>query len=87
MGIEYVVRASGDASAVLGAAEGERLLSELRSMDPGSGTENPSVSIDLVSGGVYICDHLSNREVASRVLGEAAKRLLGKAAQVTIEAL
>lgn len=85
MGIEYVLRVTGKAGAVLDSAESERLVSALQSVDPNGSTADPHVSVSLVPGGLFICDHLSNREVSSRVLGGAVRRLASKGAQVTVE--
>jgi hypothetical protein len=87
MGIEYVVRVAGESDAVPDDAEYERLLSTLSAMDPGDALGLPHVTVRREPRGLYICNHLSSRDVPERILGAAVRYLLRGAVQVIVEEL
>jgi hypothetical protein len=84
MGKEYTLKVPADSQAAVSAALGEDLAPLLRRLDPEASNVFPSVYAVAVPGGLYICDNLTNPEVASSVMRAALDLLLLYAPSVTV---
>jgi hypothetical protein len=85
MGYEYFLRVPEESRDMLAGEQGQALLDKIHAADPPTAPRYPNVSVSIIPDGLLFCDHLSNREIAHRVLGAAVVQLLRGAASVTIE--
>ena len=84
MGIEYEIRVPDEDHAAVASALASRLVPLLKTLDPSQGSASPHVSIAQIPGGVYVCDHLSDKAVASQVIRGLIDLLLSCSAQVSV---
>ena len=84
MGIEYTILVPDADHAAVSVALKDRLGPLLQALDPTQNGSHPHISVTEIQGGVYVCDHLSDRTVASRVIRELIDLLLSHSVRVTI---
>ena len=84
MGIEYEIHVQDEDHAAVAAALKNHLGPLLVTLDPTQTSSNPHVSVIEIPGGVYVCDHLSDKAVASQVIRGLIDLLLSHSARVSI---
>ena len=84
MGIEYEIRVPDEDHAAVASALESGLAPLLRALDSTQVSTNPHVSVAQIPGGVYVCDHLSDKAVASQVIRGLIDLLLSHSARVSV---
>ena len=84
MGIEYEIQVPEQDYAAVADALKNYLSPLLEALDPTQTSSNPHVSVTEIPGGVHVCDHLSNKAVASQVIRGLIDLLLSHSARVSV---
>ena len=84
MGIEYEIQVPDEDHAAVAAALKNHLGPLLEALDPPQEGADPNVSVTEIPGGVHVCDHLSNKPVASQVIRGLIDLLLSHSARVSV---
>ncbi len=84
MGIEYRLSVPEEGRSKVARAFSEQLPALLASTDPKAGDPFPNVYVQSGSEGVYLCDNLTDAEVAAAVLRRVIDLMLLYSQSVTI---